>query len=169
MSARVTHNELLALEDLELARADEDQADLLVSIVVSGSATPRVLTKPAAIAKFRRRPSIKWLQAYERDWNGCGLCNVQDPPLFDVPDVVWCHYVPRQHHKRILCIACWCWLTDVVDSGRFETRHGGPLPLWSVAWRQRRGIPADTPCPLSDDRLKDYTIQHIPSRRRISP
>lgn len=168
MSARASHNELLALETLELIRAAEDQADLLVGSIILGGTTPRVLTKPAAIARFLRRPSINWLPDYESDRNVCGLCNAQDPPLFDVPDACWRHYVPRQHRERILCIACWSWLVEIIDGGRFETQHGGPLPLWSDAWRARHGIAVDEPCPLDDEQLRHFTIQAAPSPRRAS-
>jgi hypothetical protein len=62
------------------------------------------------------------------------------PPLFDVPDDVWLHYIgPGQRHQ-VVCIQCWHRLTGVIDGGVYQAKHGGPLPLWSDQWRVRHGI-----------------------------
>jgi hypothetical protein len=99
--------------------------------------------------RFARRPRVKWapLPSPHRRRNWCGLCRRAVNGLFDVPDNVWLHYVGEQQRHQIVCIACWHWLTDVIDDSTFEQRHGSPVALWSDAWRVRHGIPADVPAP----------------------
>jgi hypothetical protein len=80
-----------------------------------------------------------------RNW--CGICRHEAKGLFDVPDNVWRHYVSEEQRHQIVCIACWHRLVEVIDGGAFQAQHGGPVPLWSDAWRVRHGISADAPCP----------------------
>jgi hypothetical protein len=69
--------------------------------------------------------------------------------LFDVPDDVWVHYVGEEQRHQIVCIACRHWLVELIDGGAYQAQHGGPVPLWSDAWRARHDIPADTPHPAA--------------------
>ena len=129
---------------------------------------PRQLTTPVPLMRFKRRPQINWYcDGYDPDeappFNLCGLCGVYNPPFFHVPDTCWRRYIERKHRDQILCVACWRWLTEIIDGGAFEARHGGPLPYWSDAWRARQGI--YEPCPMTAERLKDFTIQQVPSPR----
>jgi hypothetical protein len=102
----------------------------------------------AALMQFRRRPSITWLvrtPQMRRNW--CGLCRRPANGLFDVPDDVWLHYIGEEQRHQVVCIACWHWLTNIIDSGAYQAQHGGPLSLWSDAWRVRHGIAPDEPSP----------------------
>ena len=75
------------------------------------------------------------------------LCRRVANGLFDVPDDVWRHYVGEEQRHQILCITCGHWLVELIDGGEYQAQHGGPVPLWSDAWRVRHGISADAPCP----------------------
>jgi hypothetical protein len=102
------------------------------------------------LMRFAHYPKITWraVPGPRRRVNRCGLCGWRSPPLFDVPDVVWQRYIPAEQLAHVVCIGCWNWLVEVIDGGACQAQHGGPLPLWSTAWRVRHGIPLDAPCPV---------------------
>jgi hypothetical protein len=100
-----------------------------------------------------------------RRTNWCGLCNCRFPAFFDVPDPVWGFYMPEEEREQFLCIECWHWLTDQTDASAFEKKNGEPLPLWCDAWRVRRGIPPDAPCPMTPVQLDNFTVEDFECRR----
>jgi hypothetical protein len=54
------------------------------------------------LMQFTRMPPLAWQRLPGPDCpvNWCGLCRRCNPPLFDVPDDVWLHYVgPEQRHQ----------------------------------------------------------------------
>lgn len=83
----------------------------------------------------------------KRAGSWCGLCRYDSGGLFNVPDDVWLHYIGEEQRDQVVCIRCWHWLTEIIDGGAYQRDHGGPLPLWSDAWRERLGVSADTPRP----------------------
>jgi hypothetical protein len=108
----------------------------------------------APLMAFKRPPCLYWLPlpSLRSRTNRCGLCGCSWPRIFDVPTPVWHRYVPPEYRRHMLCIACWHLLVEVTDGGAFQATHGGPLPLWSPAWRVRHRIPPDRPdWPLSPD------------------
>jgi hypothetical protein len=68
--------------------------------------------------------------------------------MWDVPTDVWRRYVPPEQLGHVLCLSCWSRLVEVVDDGTYQRARGGPLLLWSPAWRERHGVPEDEPPPL---------------------
>jgi hypothetical protein len=97
--------------------------------------------------EFPSRPPIRWrrLRLPRRGPLRCGVCAAKWPAFFDVPDIVWKHYVPPDERGHIVCIACWRKLVVVTDDGAYQRAHGGPLALGCEAWRKRRGVPKDVP------------------------
>jgi hypothetical protein len=96
---------------------------------------------------FASRPQICWRpprSGRERILR-CGVCAAKWPAFFDVPDDVWRHYVPAKRRGHIVCIGCWRKLVAATDDGVYQRGHGGPLALWSKAWRRRRCVPRDAP------------------------
>jgi hypothetical protein len=111
------------------------------------------------LMQFARRPRINLRPQPRRPRvNRCGLCGVSDPRMFDVPDEVWLQHVSEEQRRQMVCIECWHWLTDVIDGGAFQASRGGPLPLWSDAWRERLGIAPDRRCPLDAVMLSWFTV-----------
>ncbi|SEB85730.1 hypothetical protein SAMN05444161_0018 [Rhizobiales bacterium GAS191] len=81
--------------------------------------------------------------------NRCGICGAREPAMFDVPTIVWEHYVPPDERAHMLCIDCWRRLVAVTDGGTFQDQHGGPPALWCDAWRVRKGPPVQD-APLNE-------------------
>ena len=93
------------------------------------------------LMQFTQRPKIDWrIRSGRERRNWCGICRRPPGGLFDVPTTVWRFYDQR---NQVICIRCWHWLTDAVDGRAYQAEHGGPVPLWSDAWRERHGIPPD--------------------------
>jgi hypothetical protein len=61
----------------------------------------------------------------------CGRCAGDFSPMFDLPDIVWDHYVPEPYRRHPVCIQCWWRLVRETDGGAFQSKHGGPMPLCS--------------------------------------
>jgi hypothetical protein len=61
----------------------------------------------------------------------CGRCAGDFSPMFDLPDIVWEHYVPEPYRRHPVCVQCWHRLVCETDDGAFQSKHGGPLPLCS--------------------------------------
>jgi hypothetical protein len=116
----------------------------------------------APLMQFTRVPGVTWrpVPGPRRRVQRCGLCAGRWPPFFDVPDVVWQNYIPSEQRDHIICLDCWSWLVQVIDGGACQAKHGGPLPLWSAAWRVRHGIASDAPCPFDAETLSWFTIRH---------
>jgi hypothetical protein len=104
--------------------------------------------------QFAHRPPSAWRPVPGRRCRviRCGLCARRWPRFFDVPDVVWKHYIPPDQRWHVVCLACWNRLIEVTDGGACQAEHGGPLPLWSAAWRVRHGIALDV-ATHNDERL----------------
>jgi hypothetical protein len=115
----------------------------------------------APLMQFTGPPALAWRlhPAPNSDVYRCGLCVRFEPKLFDVPDKVWRHYIQRENRHQVVCLRCWRRLTEAIDGGTFQARHGGPLPFWSDEWRVRRGIPPEEPSPHTAAMLRRTTIQ----------
>ena len=61
----------------------------------------------------------------------CGRCAGDFSPMFDLPDIVWEHYVPEPYRGHPVCIRCWWRLVSETDNAAFQSKHGGPMPLCS--------------------------------------
>jgi hypothetical protein len=72
--------------------------------------------------------------------NICCLCGKLDPPLFGVPDHMWCHYVEPRVRKKIICEPCWHWSTWAIDFKEYATQHGDVHgPASEEFWRRVEG------------------------------
>jgi hypothetical protein len=96
---------------------------------------------PKQIMRLPRVPFIIYA-------NICGLCGRLNPEMFDVPNVVWRHYVEPLERDKMICEPCWHWLTEAIDHKRYATKYGDAVPLWSAEFRRRHGIPPDEPSPI---------------------
>jgi hypothetical protein len=121
------------------------------------------MRQPAPLMRFTRPPRLPWREQPPPvsgiTW--CGLCRRCNPPLFDVPDDVWLHYLGLDRRHQVVCIQCWRRLTEAIDGGAYQAEHGGPLPLWSDQWRARHGIAPDEPCPMTKATLRRFTIRDV--------
>ena len=62
-------------------------------------------------------------------------------------------------------LRCWRKLVVATDDGHCQRAHGGPLALWSPAWRKRRSIPEDEPLdPFTLSLWREGVLAGVPER-----
>jgi hypothetical protein len=77
------------------------------------------------LMQFTHPPALAWQRLPDMEdcpvsW--CGLCRRCNPPLFDVPDDVWLHYVGPEQRDQVVCIRCWRRLTVAITAVYTRTR-----------------------------------------------
>jgi hypothetical protein len=89
-----------------------------------------------------------------------GRCAGDFSPMFDLPDIVWDHYVPEPYRRHPVCIECWWRLPrDRRWCAPVRVRRADAA-LFVSERPARPGRPdSDDPCPTTAKRPRDLTIR----------